>query len=109
MKKEYVKMVERKIVDVTCDICGEIAKGRQCCICKRDVCDTHAHREYDRYGGDHSEKYCIECWNARKPFENILKELEEKYYSDIEKIEQEWKDSILDKKRKTGEGIELKS
>lgn len=107
MKKEYTKLVEQKIVDVICDICGANAKGRQCRICGRDICNIHAHWEYDRYGGDYSEKYCIECWEIGKPYRDKLEELEKKYGSEIARVEEEWKSEALNKKRKTKEGFEL--
>lgn len=106
MRKEYTKLVERKIVDIICDICGETAKGRQCCICGRDVCNIHAHFENDRYGGDYSEKYCIECWEISKSFRDKKEELEKKYESDIANVEKEWKNEVLNKKRKTKENDE---
>lgn len=58
MEKVGIELKEIKTVKRFCDICGKPAKGRNCRICQRDICEEHAHREPDEWGGDYSYKYC---------------------------------------------------
>lgn len=99
MKHESKRKVEETIIEYTCDICGAQAPGRKCCICEIDICELHTHREPDKWG-DHSEKYCAECWEIGKPFREIIEEVENRLYNEIDNINKEWRNTAIDNRKK---------
>lgn len=100
MKHEYKKQVEENVVEYTCDICGKPASGRKCCMCAIDMCEQDTHREPDKWGGDYSEKYCIECWEIGKPFRERIEEIETRLYKEVDNINKEWKNVAIDNRKK---------
>ncbi len=90
MQKFRIETQEIQIVEKFCDICGEPAKGRQCRICGRDICDEHTYRHWDEWGGDSSSKYCTECWKIGDSFRRRKSVLSEIYEQEIEDLENAW-------------------
>ena len=90
MQKLRTETQEIQIVEKFCDICGQTARGRQCRICKRDICDEHTHRHWDEWGGDSSAKYCTECWKIGESFRRRKSVLSEIYEQEIEDLDDEW-------------------
>lgn len=100
MKHESKKQVEEIIMEYTCDICGKPASGRKCHICTIDICEQHTHREPDKWGGDYSDKFCIECWEIGKPFREKMEEVENRLYNEVGNINKEWKIMAIDNRKK---------
>lgn len=107
MQVQSTEIKEIQVVKKFCDICGKEAKGRPCRICQRDICNEHAYRHLDEWGGDSSTKYCNDCWKIGNLFRRRMSVLSEIYIKEIEDLEQEWekkaKEKILsDKIKKEG-------
>lgn len=90
MQKRRTETKEIQIVEKFCDICGKPAKGRSCRICQRDICNEHAYRHWDEWGGDSSTKYCTECWKIGESFRRRKSVLSEIYEQEIEDLENAW-------------------
>ena len=90
MQVQSTEIKEIQVVKKFCDICGKPAKGRPCRICHRDVCDEHAYRHWDEWGGDSSTKYCTECWKIGESFRRRKSVLSEIYEVEIDLLEEEW-------------------
>lgn len=100
MEHKSKKLIEDVSIEYTCDLCGARASGRKCCICGIDVCDEHAHREYDKWGGDRSDKYCVDCWEIGEPFREKMKETENRLYNEVDNINKEWRNTAMDNRKK---------
>ncbi len=90
MQKRRIETQEIQIVEKFCDICGQSAKGRVCRICHRDICNEHAYRHWDEWGGDSSTKYCTECWRIGESFRRRKSVLSEIYEQEIEDLDDAW-------------------
>jgi hypothetical protein len=90
MIKKRLETRQIELEERFCDICGKPAKGRHCLICERDLCNDHAIRKNEEWGGDHSDKYCIPCWDVGEPIRKRKQELTEIYEKELENLEEEW-------------------
>lgn len=93
MEKIRTETQTVKVIERFCDICGNPAKGRHCRMCMRDMCEDHAHRHWDEWGGDGSYKYCTECWEIGESFRRRKSILSDIYEKDIEDLENAWKNA----------------
>lgn len=112
MQIQSTEIKEIQVVKKFCDICGQSAKGRYCRICQRDVCNEHAYRHWDEWGGDSSTKYCTECWKIGEPFRRRKSVLSEIYDQETEDLENAWikkaREKILhDNNKKEKDGMNI--
>lgn len=96
MRKQRIEIKETKVVEIYCDICGDPARGRCCKICHRDICNKHAYRHWDEWGGDSSIKYCIDCWEIGESFRRRKSVLSEIYDQEVDDLERAWEKKALE-------------
>jgi hypothetical protein len=107
MKKERLVQKTEKVIDITCDDCGE--KGyRQCYYCYKDLCEKCTrfldHNPLtNEYHEDYPEKVCKDCEKELIKAGREVSELREECEWLVEKLDREIREKQK-KKREVGHG-----